>query len=196
MSSWNVFHIPASDSCTLTQYSIDFTNEELDLTKTTPKRSTYEEENHQWLHLRWSELDSQGEMALDSFSCCCHLKLPQQVALTAFNKQVNAQVGVIGRTEFFSNSSWTMWWKNNCKISNTTPADSTCCFQKSCLCLCKGKAEDKLIAFANNTKYTVWRWPGFLKTYNQRHRQRKTIISEYFRRFNINLMNLQVMASV
>ena len=98
----NMFHIPESDTCTVTQYSIDFTNEELVLTKTTPKRSTYEKENHQWLHLRWSELDSQGETALDSFSCDCHLKLPQQVALTAFNKQVNAHVGVIGRTEFFT----------------------------------------------------------------------------------------------
>ena len=124
------------DSCTVTQYSLDFPNEELDLTKTTPKRSTYEEENNQWLHLRWSELDSQGEMALDSFSCCCHLKLPQQVALTAFNKQVNTQVGVIGRTEFFSNSSWTVWRGEKNAKSATIPQQIALTAFRNHVCAC------------------------------------------------------------
>ena len=104
-------------------------------------------EKHLWrressvAHLRWSELDSRGE------SCCCHLKLPQQVALTAFNKQVNAQVRVIGRTNSQTRNSsainditclspWTVWRKKKSKISNTTPTNSTYCFQKASLCLC------------------------------------------------------------
>ena len=64
-------------------------------TKTTPKRSTYEQKNHQCLHLRWSGLDSHHNMAQVAFRWFCQLKLPQQVALTEFSSQVNAQVGVI-----------------------------------------------------------------------------------------------------
>lgn len=41
------------------QLSSDVSGEEL-TTKTTPKRSTYEHKNHQWLYLRLSECDSDG----------------------------------------------------------------------------------------------------------------------------------------
>ena len=45
--------------------------------------------------LRWSGLDSHHNMAQVAFRWFCQLKLPQQVALTEFSSQVNAQVGVI-----------------------------------------------------------------------------------------------------
>ena len=64
-------------------------------TKTTPKRSTYGQKNHQCLHLRLSGLDSIRTLSPVAFSWFCQLQLPQQVALTEFNSQVNARVRVI-----------------------------------------------------------------------------------------------------
>ena len=68
-------------------------------TKTTPKRSTYENKNHQCLHLKWSECFQQNWCLCSRLvSCISQIKLPQLVALTEVKGQVNAPVRVIMMT--------------------------------------------------------------------------------------------------
>ena len=84
-------------------------------------------------------------------SWCVQLLLSLKTAPTSstycINKQVNAQVRVIGRTKSQTRnssatnavtclSSWTVWRKKKSKFTNTTPTNSTYCFQKASICLC------------------------------------------------------------
>ena len=70
------------------------------------------------------------------FMCTCQSRLPQQVALTEFRNQVNAQVKVIVVT--FWGSLMRMYFpineREDSEISNTTPTNSTYCSEKSSLC--------------------------------------------------------------
>ena len=91
LTGW-FYHVNSSIGCVIAPRG-------LATTKTTPKRSTYENKNHQCLHLKWSECFQQNWCLCSRLvSCISQIKLPQLVALTEVKGQVNAPVRVIMMT--------------------------------------------------------------------------------------------------
>ena len=103
---------------------------------TTPKTSTYEQQSHQCHSLKWSELYSNMKVDPEVFMCNCQSRLPQQVALTEFRNQINAQVKVIVVTLWgsFIRMYFPINEREDSEINNTTPTNSTYCSENSSLC--------------------------------------------------------------
>ena len=112
------------------------------------------------------------QMSSYTFRCLCQVKLPQQVALTEFNSQVNARVRVMPMTSKISKQhSWKSskdvelpfgkipWAEpGKTEVRKTTPTSSTYCIQKSSQCLCSGSLADKFVWIPTHVKMVQNDW--------------------------------------